>query len=338
MKSLVSVVVPVYNVEQYLDRCVESIVSQTYSNLEIFLIDDGSSDNSSYICDLWAEKDGRIKVIHKENEGAGFARNTGIENAEGNYILFVDSDDYLDATTVEKCVSVAQKNGSDIVMFGRNDVFPNGKIKNKSPANTETYFKKDEILNDIFPGLFTYSHGIGVSVWGKMFDLSIINLNNIRFKSEREIISEDAFFLLELFAFVDSLSIIPESLYFYYKNDNSFSRKYKKNHQKLNDNFLIQGQKVCVQLNYPQKVFDYLIARYHTYSLVGMKQIFMSDLSKSEKKKELTAIYRNEVLRNTLTRKAVGLAIPQSRIFWNLYKMRLYKICSILLWYKSKKH
>ncbi len=338
MDSLVSVVVPVYNVEQYLDRCVNSIVSQTYSRLEIILVDDGSSDNSPRMCDSWAKKDGRIKVVHKENAGAGFARNTGLENAEGDYILFVDSDDYLDVTTVEKCVADAEKNGSDVVMFGRNNVFPDGKINKKSLENRETYFEKEKILNDVFPGLFTYARGMGVSVWGKMFDLSIIKSNNIRFKSEREIISEDAFFLLELFNYINTLSIIPENLYFYYKNDNSFSRKYKKDHQKLNDNFLIQSKTVCENLNYPEKILDYLMARYHTYSLVGMKQIFMSGLPKSEKKKELESVYKNEVLRKTLTGNAIGLAIPQSRIFWNLYKMRLYKLCSFLLWYKSKKH
>ncbi|MCH5320896.1 MAG: glycosyltransferase, partial [Eubacterium sp.] len=92
----VSIIVPVYNVEKYLNRCVESIVKQTYTNLEIILVDDGSPDNCPAMCDAWAERDSRIKVIHKENGGVSSARNIGIDNADGDYISFVDSDDYVE--------------------------------------------------------------------------------------------------------------------------------------------------------------------------------------------------------------------------------------------------
>ena len=98
----VSIVVPVYNVEKYLDRCIESIVNQTYKNLEIILVDDGSTDSCPQMCDEWGLKDSRIKVVHKENAGLGMARNTGIDNALGEYIFFFGSDDYVDVTTVEK--------------------------------------------------------------------------------------------------------------------------------------------------------------------------------------------------------------------------------------------
>ena len=95
MRDVVSIVVPVYNVENFLDRCVQSIVSQTYPFLEILLIDDGSTDACRRLCDDWAEKDSRIRVIHKNNAGLGMARNTGLEHATGKYVLFVDSDDYI---------------------------------------------------------------------------------------------------------------------------------------------------------------------------------------------------------------------------------------------------
>ncbi len=101
-KKLISVIVPVYNVEKYLDECVASIVNQTYKKLEIILVDDGSSDNSPIICDKWAKKDSRIKVIHKKNGGQSEARNVGLDNATGDYIGFIDSDDYIDSTMYEK--------------------------------------------------------------------------------------------------------------------------------------------------------------------------------------------------------------------------------------------
>ena len=100
--NLVSVIVPIYNVEKYLEKCIESIVNQTYKNLEIILVDDGSPDNCPAICDEWAQKDSRIKVIHKKNGGLSSARNAGLEVSNGEYISFVDSDDWLDENTFEE--------------------------------------------------------------------------------------------------------------------------------------------------------------------------------------------------------------------------------------------
>ena len=101
----ISVIVPIYNVEKYIDRCIKSIVNQTYKNLEIILINDGSLDKSGQICDTWESKDNRIKVIHQMNSGVSVARNTGLENATGEYVTFVDSDDYIEPKYCEilKC-------------------------------------------------------------------------------------------------------------------------------------------------------------------------------------------------------------------------------------------
>ena len=108
-QSLISVIVPVYKVEQYLDKCVESIVNQTYRNLEIILVDDGSPDNCPAMCDGWAKRDYRIKVIHKANGGLSDARNAGIEVAQGEYICFVDSDDYLESNYLKELIETKKK-------------------------------------------------------------------------------------------------------------------------------------------------------------------------------------------------------------------------------------
>ena len=108
-KALVTVVIPVYNVEKYLDRCINSVVNQTYTNLEIILVDDGSPDRCTRYLRVWAKRDARIKVIHKKNEGLGYARNTGIDHALGEYICFVDSDDYIALDLVEKTYSAAKE-------------------------------------------------------------------------------------------------------------------------------------------------------------------------------------------------------------------------------------
>ncbi|CCK83183.1 Protein of unknown function [Lactobacillus equicursoris 66c] len=119
----ISVIVPVYNVQKYLDRCVDSIVKQTYPNLEIILVDDGSKDNSGTMCDGYT--DSRIKVIHKANAGLGMARNSGIEMATGQYIMFVDSDDYIDLDMIEKLYSDLIKAKADTAIGGFKRVFSN---------------------------------------------------------------------------------------------------------------------------------------------------------------------------------------------------------------------
>lgn len=123
---LISVIVPVYKVEPYLDRCVQSIVNQTYQNLEIILVDDNLSDNCPTMCDAWAEKDSRIRVIHKENGGVASARNVGLDNAVGQYISFVDSDDWIDSTMIAELVSCAAEYHTDATGMLYRIVYSNG--------------------------------------------------------------------------------------------------------------------------------------------------------------------------------------------------------------------
>ena len=110
MKDLISVIVPVYKAEPYLDKCISSIVNQTYKNLEIILVDDGSPDNCPSMCDFWSERDNRIRVVHQSNEGAGGAKNKGLDVAQGDYIGFVDSDDYIEAHMFEHLLRLMESN------------------------------------------------------------------------------------------------------------------------------------------------------------------------------------------------------------------------------------
>ena len=117
----ISVIVPVYCVEQYLEKCVSSIVNQTYKNLEIILVDDGSPDNCPQLCDDWQKKDKRIRVIHKENGGLSDARNAGLRASSGELVMFVDSDDWIDAETIEYCVN--NIDGAEVVCFGYKRIY-----------------------------------------------------------------------------------------------------------------------------------------------------------------------------------------------------------------------
>lgn len=162
--GLVSIVLPIYNVEKYLDRCIESVINQTYRNLEILLVDDGSPDDCPQKCEEWAKKDGRIKVIHKANAGLGYARNTGIENASGEYICFFDSDDYIDPSTIEKAYNTAQKNNSDMVLFGHYDVDVQGKIvRTYIPTTDKESYVGSEVQEVLLPDLVSDNPATGKS-------------------------------------------------------------------------------------------------------------------------------------------------------------------------------
>ena len=126
----VSIIVPIYKTKEYMDQCMQSLRSQSYSNLEIILVDDGSPDDCPAICDTLATQDTRIRVIHKENEGAAFARKAGLDAASGQYVLFVDSDDWLDTDAVASCVKIAQRDSADCVMFGYIREYPEKSIPN----------------------------------------------------------------------------------------------------------------------------------------------------------------------------------------------------------------
>lgn len=332
MNDLVSVVVPIYNVEKYLDRCVQSIVEQTYSNLEIILVDDGSTDGSPAMCDAWKTKDPRIQVVHKTNAGLGMARNTGIECATGKYIFFFDSDDYIDLTLVEKCVLDAQKHGSQVVVFGRSEVYDDGKIVEKKVDDRRLVFQNESVPDELLPRLFTYELGFGVSAWGKMYRLDVLRQQKLSFRSEREIISEDAYFMLELLTRVETVSVVPECLYFYCKRSGSLSRVYRKDRQKRNDDFLAQCTAYAQSHQLNDKTVQHIQSRYHGLTLGTLMQIMRSDLTKKEKRAERRKLYHNNVLRDTLTPEVVALDGKFPKLFWRCMRSKSYWLCTLLLY------
>lgn len=168
MEDLISVVVPIYNVENYIKKCVDSILSQTYKNLEIILVDDGSPDNCPQICDEYAQKDSRIKVIHKENGGVSSARNIGMENARGKWIAFIDADDWIEEKYFEKMLDRVKTNDADIVLCGYNRVMPNCNIKINSNGGDEKVNAKEYLIKVLNPQtlwLCTYENYKKTSHW-----------------------------------------------------------------------------------------------------------------------------------------------------------------------------
>ena len=255
-QMLITVVLPVYKVEKFLDRCIESVVGQTYRNLEILLIDDGSPDRCPSMCDEWALKDSRIRVIHKKNAGLGEARNTGIENASGSYICFFDSDDYIHPETIEKCVTRLNRDHADVVIFGVNCVNSTGRITASYPPSVGeiTFCGKDVeekfLLELIAPTVQKDgSRSFYMSAWVMLYSMEKIRSIQWRFVSERDIISEDVYSLLSLFRFVQVVSVIPEAFYFYCENNASLSRRYIKDRYKRIKDFYLKSQELCEKID-----------------------------------------------------------------------------------------
>ena len=210
---LISVIVPIYNVEEYLDKCVNSILNQTYRNLEIILVDDGSPDNCPKMCDDYAKKDKRIKVIHKVNGGLSDARNIGINQSSGEYISFIDSDDYIAENYIEVLFNNLKKYNSDLSIGGHLVLYDDGKRINRY-TNEEYVSNSKSILKKML-----YDDGIDLSAWAKLYKASLFK--NVSYPVGR--LYEDAATTYKLIDLANKISVNSLPIYYYVIRKNSIS-------------------------------------------------------------------------------------------------------------------
>ncbi|MFA9558198.1 glycosyltransferase [Evansella sp. AB-rgal1] len=216
--------VPIYCVEKYLRKCVDSVINQTYSNLEIILVDDGSPDNCGSICDEYAMIDKRIKVIHKENGGLSDARNAGLDVATGEYISFIDSDDYIHPEFYEVLLNLIVNNNADIAQCGYTEVYEKSdstlSIEKKAIVYPKIVVHNDK--NDILTNLYEPELEVAIwNVWNKLFKVEI--LKNIRFPMNR--LHEDVFTTYKIFFNANKVVTTEKKMYFYLQRPNSIMRK-----------------------------------------------------------------------------------------------------------------
>ncbi|MBQ4545110.1 MAG: glycosyltransferase [Oscillospiraceae bacterium] len=238
-KPSLSIVVPVYNTEKYLRRCMDSITNQTLNDIEIIIVDDGSKENCAILCDEISKADSRIKVVHKENGGLGFARNSGIEAATGEYVGFVDSDDYIEPTMYEALYNAAKKHNADLCLSGI--CFVGGNMFSESGGDTrkeyfeeETVFEKEDMKKLLLGVVGSLPNEpddsrYGVSVCKNIFKTSVIREKGIEFLSERQILSEDTLFMVDYIKSAKSAIGVPGAYYCYCRNEDSLSKSYNKN-------------------------------------------------------------------------------------------------------------
>ncbi len=282
--GLVSVIVPVYNVENYLAKCIDTILRQSYPYFELLLIDDGSSDGSPKICDDYAQMDSRVKVIHKQNEGVSCTRNLGIEKASGDFIVFVDSDDGIGKHMLRKMIAAMTRYQTDLAICGYERFRENWKQRSRISPYSLVVFQSQMELASVYKKPAT--NMFGISIWAKMYRGDIIRENKIRFREDVHY-EEDCLFNLDYFRHVTTTAVLRDYFYFYRQMDASLSKGYRKS----NYPFLVQGYR----------------ARKAYFSELGMKsdtldpilmivvkttftKIYDSDLSTEEKLAEYQAI------------------------------------------------
>ena len=225
-KPLVSVIVPIYKVEQYIVKSVESIINQTYRNLEIILVDDGSPDACGDIADEFAGKDARIKVVHKKNGGLSDARNAGLKVASGEYIYFFDSDDSADIKLLETAMQPYLTKQTDLVCFNYVTVDEISGDEEKTAFSPAEYQWKGKRTNLSIREYLGYR--MGYCVWNKLYRADIIREHEISFEDNSKIFSEDICFNLYYLFYCHSVQVIPDYLYYYLYRQTSIMGKSKK--------------------------------------------------------------------------------------------------------------
>ena len=221
----ISVIIPIYNMEEHLPRCIDSVMRQSYTNLEVILINDGSLDSSGDICDDYARNDSRIRVIHKTNSGVSAARNSGLGIAKGDYISFVDPDDYIEPDTYKILAELLSSQKTDIIRF---NAYRGGEILNKLPFEG---LYEDEVLTKeiLLPLVGAKKYGgmfIQGVLWLHLFRRCLIEEYNIRFNTSLRR-NEDRLFTISVISHAQSMLFINDVLYHYELNNDSLSNGYK---------------------------------------------------------------------------------------------------------------
>ena len=212
-KPFVSITVPIYNSEKQLTRCIESLISQTLKNIEIILVDDGSTDNSGIICDKYASTDARIKVYHQENAGSGAARQLGLEKSTGDYYTVCDSDDWVEPMMYEELYNKAKFENADIILSSHYVNYPNGK---QTMIPSYNYFNQETYILDIM------NNKASTNTWSKLFKLATIKRYNLIYEKGINL-GEDALFLYKMLLNPMNIISVDKCYYHYHRNINSNS-------------------------------------------------------------------------------------------------------------------
>ena len=347
----VSIIVPVYNAEKYLERCIRSLQSQTLRDIEIILVNDASEDSSLEICEKAATEDLRIKVISKENEGAGMARNAALKIATGKYIGFVDSDDYIEEKMYQTLYEKAEKYNSDLVMSGvlfvdGNMFSEDGNCVRKVYFECDTHFKTEDEIKELRMGIVgalpedADDSKYGMSIWKNLFRHEIIIENNLVFQSEREMLSEDALFMIDYISCIKKATGISEAFYNYCRNEASVSKSYKKDRFEKSLIFVKEVEKRFKKDIAPE-VFSVYIYRFWQAMcrvLCAQEIMYATDnrIPYRVLRKRMKAVCTHSLTVKALNEYPIGTLPLKQRVFAYAVKHRLYFVLKVLVGLRSR--
>ena len=310
---LISIIVPVYKVESYLDRCVQSIVNQTYKNLEIILVDDGSPDNCGAMCDAWAEKDCRIKVIHKENGGLSDARNAGMAIATGSYMGFVDSDDYIAPEMYELLYGRIATDDSDIAACGVEMVWENDTPKRYLTKSGSAILNKEDAMQAVIDETW-----LKQPVWYKLYKTELVR--DIPFPVGKY--HEDIFWTWQAVARAEKVSVFDTPCYYYLQRSGSI----------MGEGYSLKRldavEAKCLRLEYLEKSFPSLFenaARELAFTCIYHGQKAVRFLNKKEQKTALD--YLSQTVRNCGT---FDIQLKFSHKIWLYLSKKHFPLCCVL--------
>lgn len=282
MEKRISIIVPVYNVESTLERCVESIINQTYQDWELWLIDDGSRDASGRICDNYSLSDARIHTIHKVNGGVSATRNTGLEKAQGEYVLFVDSDDYLELNTLELAMNEVNRNSVDAVLFGFFYHFKEAGKVVENRGNRGFVGKNEEFVSEVFREMFRKE--LLNPPWNKLIKKDMLIHSGIRFVSEYSI-CEDMIFTIGVLDACKKISFLDIPLYHYiYKKEDNLVNRFHGNYFEALSYYIDKVKVYLSKYNTSSDVVAEMGTFYVNQTVAYLKKIYVASGYQNEKK------------------------------------------------------
>lgn len=324
----VSIIVPCWGVEKYLDQCVGSLVNQTLKDIEIILVDDESPDRVPQMCDDWARRDARIKVIHKKNAGLGMACNSGLEVATGEYVAFCDSDDWVELNTYDTLYNRAKERDLDAVFYSFKYVDMDGvSLLKKSISYQNETLNSSVSIHTMMKGMIASKPNevnerqYQASAKTVLYRKEIIDKNGIRFVSEREIPSEDLFFNLNFLSNSMAIATIPEKYYNYRINPVSITHSVKKDAYKLSKVLLQRLSSIVGDYHLGEDGLDRVNRLFIAMNRALIMRIFKSSLSYSEQSLMLGEIAKDRIWKELWKSYPVKVMPFKHRIFlWLINK------------------
>lgn len=337
----ISVIVPVYKAEAYLAKCVESILTQTFCDFEVLLIDDGSPDNSGAMCDEYAAKDHRVRVFHKENGGVSSARNLGLKEACGAYIAFIDSDDWVEADELETLYQLVTEHSADSAGCAHNNVGPDGVYLPEIGALPAGVYDREKIMTGIVDRLMGYrleqpgQPVLNGYIWRFLFSRDIITREEIVFDGAY---LEDELFLVEYFCHAEKLAMTERPLYNYWYNPNSAIHRYMGGYMETFRSFLARKRALALRLDTAEQLPDWEISTLWAGLLIAVSNVYApgNPFTAVEQTAAVRAIAQDVNFSSIISGSAPSGLSRNKQIVVTLLRKKLYWLLTLLYRIKNR--